>query len=566
MFELGQSSKEDADDLWRMCAQDMWFWINTFLWTYDPRLKCKKIPFITNGCQDKALWVLTEAVRVGRDAVTEKSRGVGGTWTNLLPICHGFQFMDSGNYLIGSRKAELVDKAGSPGSLFWKVDFLFNTQPTWLAPIVDRTFMKIRNEENGSVINGESTNEDFGRGDRTTITLLDEFGKVENAPAINTACAATSNTRFVNSTHGGVGTEFNRLCEGAGEFKIRMHWSEFEGYRSGLRWNLDGKISSDWYEAMCRKLPGKVQIAAELDICPIGSEALYFDAEMLKSIELNDCQQPLFTGELLFDPTGMPTKFMPTPHGRLRLWCPLDVTGLPPAGDYKFGCDIAAGTGASNTTIEGYDQKTKIQVAEFAHSKTMPEEAALYSVALCRWFGRDKDSPAELIWENQGPGATFTEAIIRNGFGNIYFSQDENKITKDRSDRPGWYNTQASKERMFGEFAVALRAKEYIVRSLELVRELGSYVYAEGRKIEPRTGGGMETDPSGARANHGDRVIGAGLSWKAASASGMITEKKDDPEIIYGTTAWYHSLHYKKEAKSKVESLYPFIASCNPKK
>lgn len=574
-LELGNSSRELADQFWLMCARDMWFWVNTFVWTYDPRLPRdrRKIPFITNGDQDKALYALTEAVRLGSesqvsvDVAIEKSRGTGGTWINLLKIAHEFQFHPDGSFLLGSRKEDLVDKPDEPDSLMWKVDFIFNNQPTWLRPLVKRSSMKILNEENGSVITGESTNPDFGRGGRKSIILLDEFSKVPDAASINTACSGTANTRFFNSTHSGAGSEFNRICDSVRpELRIRLHWSGFKGYRNNLRWDANGKLSSDWYEGMCRKLPGKVAIAAELDICPIGSEALFFDVEVLRYIELNDCRPPMFTGDLLYDPLGQPTKFMEHPHGKLKLWAPLDIQGRPPEDDYKVGNDTATATGASNSTVNVFNKRTGIQVAEFADPNIQPDEMGTYAVAICRWFKRKDGEPAELIWEAQGPGRNFGVKVHDLGFGRIYFSQDENKITKDHSDRPGWFPTRDNKRLMLGEFAIALNQKKFIVRSLELVQELKCYVYAEdGRSIEFKSpqSGDLE-DSSGARDNHGDRVISAGLCWKVAGTT--LSEAEEQVEAAPSPWSFAgRALEHQQEAK-ELDKRFPFLAMCRPKK
>jgi hypothetical protein len=45
----------------------------------------------------------------------------------------------------------------------------------FLVPKHDRKLLGLRNEVNGSTIDGESTNPDLGRGDRRTSMLIDEF-------------------------------------------------------------------------------------------------------------------------------------------------------------------------------------------------------------------------------------------------------------------------------------------------------------------------------------------------------------------------------------------------------
>ena len=67
--EILQQSGNDRElqrVLWDACSRDILFWINTFAWTYDPRVisdgRSPKLPFITWKFQDNAFLCLDESI------------------------------------------------------------------------------------------------------------------------------------------------------------------------------------------------------------------------------------------------------------------------------------------------------------------------------------------------------------------------------------------------------------------------------------------------------------------------------------------------------------------------
>ena len=51
-----------AAELWKMCARDVLFYINGFVWTHDPRVSPSVLPFITFDFQDEALLEMQRAL------------------------------------------------------------------------------------------------------------------------------------------------------------------------------------------------------------------------------------------------------------------------------------------------------------------------------------------------------------------------------------------------------------------------------------------------------------------------------------------------------------------------
>lgn len=96
--------------------------------------------------------------------------------------------------------------------MMWKLDHLIKWCPKWLLPTFTRTKMHLTNLETGSSIDGESTNQNFGRGDRRTGVVLDEFAAVENGHAILRATRDVTRCRIFNSTPNGTGNAFYDIC------------------------------------------------------------------------------------------------------------------------------------------------------------------------------------------------------------------------------------------------------------------------------------------------------------------------------------------------------------------
>ena len=188
-----------AKEFWIMAKRDPLFFVNTFMFTYDPRRDPSAIPFITYPFQDRAILTLCSALGE-RDVLIEKSRDMGASWINLTVFFWAWLTHDLQSFLMVSRKEDLVDKPGDPKSLFWKVDFALDRLPLWLRPVYTRTKLHLYNHETGSTLDGESTTGDVARGDRRTGILLDEFASVENAEEVLAATADATNCRFFNST------------------------------------------------------------------------------------------------------------------------------------------------------------------------------------------------------------------------------------------------------------------------------------------------------------------------------------------------------------------------------
>jgi len=183
-----------------ICKQDILFYVNAFVWTYDPRRKSKTIPFVTWPVQDHALKAILSWVEEGEDGVIQKSRDMGASWMCLLVMEWLWHFHPGMSFLLVSRKEDLVDAPGDPDSLFWKLDFIHRHLPGWLRCETDRRRLHFGNMANGSTIDGESTTAAAGVGGRRTAMFIDEFSRIEEGYQLLAGTADTTRCRIFNFT------------------------------------------------------------------------------------------------------------------------------------------------------------------------------------------------------------------------------------------------------------------------------------------------------------------------------------------------------------------------------
>lgn len=568
-----------AKALREQCAKDIVFWVNTFCFTFDPRLEGQKVvPFTTYQFQDDALLRLSSAIRKGYDVGIKKSRDMGASWINLVVFTWFWQFHPMNNFLAVSRNESYVDGPSNPKSLFWKIDFLLEHQPKWLKPAgIKRTSMHIGNLDNGSVIDGESTTGEVGRGDRRTAILMDEFAAFAVADGYNALAATQSatNCRIYNSTPKGSSNAFydvihNGEKDGSVEI-ISMHWSAHPEKNRGLYtserdpatgrlkvkllddWRgfvevkrqqvlypdnypfiLDDKVHSPWYDRECSRSPSKMLIAQELDIDFAGSDYQFFDTEAVEKYCSEFCREPEVTGSLVYTPeTCTARKFEPDGKGFWRLWIPVSVRGEI-ARDRRFvmGVDVAAGTGASNSTICVYERGTNEKVAEYANPNILPDEFGRVVVAAARFFNN-----ARVVPDASGPtGKVCLTRILTEGYSNIYVGSDKTKLDGRDMGKWGVYLNPAKRTEVLHGYRDAIANRSVINRSRIAMEECREFICTMQGFIE-HSGAARATDPSGAAANHGDRVISDALAAMEL-ADNSSREEPQEPEIPQDTLAW----------------------------
>lgn len=535
-----------------MCRDDFLFWINASGWIYEPRDSIVA-PFITWPFQDDRSWKIVEAIGE-QDLTVEKSRDMGATWLIITVMQWLATFHENMSFLMISRIADLVDKRDDPKALFTKLDFQIARQPHWLLPRWDRKAFHLLNLDMNSVIDGEATTESSSIGDRRTAILADEFREfpVGGKKFLDESRDVTR-CRIFNSTPGGTQIWFYKLCKDPKRRKIQMHWTVHPEKAKGLyfvdqpvrghvnpEWG-GKKPRSPWYDEQCDKSSGEWDIAQNLDMDHIGSAFQFFNEAVLSAAEGRDAKPPVAVGELEFDPdTLQPIGFTEQPNGRLRLWVTIAADGKPPMRNgYAAGHDVSMGSGASNSVAVVGCRQTCEQVAEFADPHVEPHDFARYCVALARWF-----HGAEMIWEDTGPGGIFGSNVMESGYRNVYYRTDDKKQGAKPTDIPGWHPTTERKRAVLAELGRAIKQTAFAVRSAQLLAEMRHYIYDTDGTVRYMEDGETD-DPSGAGANHGDRVIAGALCWHRVRQ--VVVVRKSEPELKMNTFAYRRMMRAQRE-------------------
>jgi hypothetical protein len=335
IIERADVDEEFRNECWIRASRDPIWYIDSFAFTYSPKdhPDCPHQPFVLWPCQERVFRQVDAAI--GHHAVLgEKSRDMGFTWIMVALAEWRFHFRPHQTFLFGSRKQEYVDKSGDPKSIFWKIDYFIENMPGWLQPYSNRTILHIENLDNGSTIDGESTNENFARGDRRSAIFLDEFPKVENGYAIEEAAGdATNCPIYFGTSAGASGAHFDiksRLKETNPDYIVTLHWSEHPEKSKGLyestkdtngeyqlrildkayrfpadyKFILDGKLRSVAYDKREARAPNKRVMAREWDIDYMASACQWFEAERLKARKAKMAQSPRWLAISCSIPTG----------------------------------------------------------------------------------------------------------------------------------------------------------------------------------------------------------------------------------------------------------------------
>jgi hypothetical protein len=208
-----------------LCWADIKILFNAAMWVYDAEADAgyRNRPFILWPHQEPAVDAIHEAINNKHDMVIDKSRKEGATEIICKTFVGHFLLDPESQFLVGSRKAEYVDKGvelvggnliGLHKSLMNKLCYAVTTLPQWMRPNLLKTYMLLQNLDNSSVISGEATNENFGAGDRQKGILVDEYGRIDHNMALNINDSVHDTCKCVifNSTHfWGVEHPYNQL-------------------------------------------------------------------------------------------------------------------------------------------------------------------------------------------------------------------------------------------------------------------------------------------------------------------------------------------------------------------
>jgi len=231
--------------------------------TFDPRLVGTRypatIPLMLFPRQKKFLgWVL-ERMAAQEFGNAPKSRDMGLTW--MLAALFSTLCLFNNDFVagFGSRKEILVDRAGDPDSIFFKVRMFLALLPKefnggWRDGLQGSDkYMLIKIPETGSVIRGEA-GDNIGRGGRATIYGVDEAAFIDRAQKVDAALSQNTRCVIKISSVNGLENPFAEQCHAWPARRVfYFHWRD------------DPRKDDAWYRRQCDNLNSLI-VAQEIDL------------------------------------------------------------------------------------------------------------------------------------------------------------------------------------------------------------------------------------------------------------------------------------------------------------
>lgn len=577
LLELAEDKPDLQQQLWIASSRDILFFVNTFLWIFEPR-ESIVLPFISYGFQDTGFIHLEKNIGK-RDIGIEKSRDMGATWIALTALFYRWMFRTRQTFGLVTRTEELCDKKDDPDTLFWKLDFHLENLPSWMTPQHERTRLNLKNKTMDSVFSGYSATEDVGRGGRKTAFLKDEAASwgIDAGFGAWASTQSVTHCRIMPSTPKGMAGIFSEQMhkKDAAMVKLSLHWSLHPDKQRGLYRStdgqlevidteydfppdypfiLDGKLRSPWYDEECRRHPIPAFIAQELDIDYGGSGFPFFNAKAVDDHSRQYACDPFLVGDVDFNTEDFDPSWRQMEGGPLRLWVHLTVEQLPPEAEYVIGCDIATGVGgdqSTNSTASVANKSTGEKVAEYAINHLYPHQFAEVVIALRKFF-RGPAGDAMVAWELNGPGREFAKHFMERSPHRVYYREQLDVHGGKVGKKPGWHSDKNSKRLLLGEYGKAIDRGRMINHSAAALEEMLHYVHKPDGKIE-HDRASLTLDPTAAGENHGDRVIADALAWKMSEATPVKKEEKQRRDPPAGSMAW-RFLQQEKERKRLQET------------
>jgi hypothetical protein len=144
-------------------------------------------------------------------------------------------------------------------------------------------------------------------------------------------------------------------------------------------------------------------------------------------------------------------------------------------------------------------------------------------------------------------GKSFEIGVQEMGYSRLHYDYDPS--TKKFALRAGWSNSGTTLQELLRSYESALYSHKFINRSAMALDECLKFQFNANARVE-HTGfaKGENDDPSGARENHGDRVIADALCWRMMKPTVVAMERKkeEEPEHAFGSLGWRQSLRNKK--------------------
>jgi len=540
------------------CSNEPLFFINSFVWTYDPRETTTCLPMITYQRQDELILKCKESIeksmttRHDQSLVVAKSRSVGASWCIMELFDWYCRFYPGElSFLAISRKEEYVDDPQDPDSLFAKIDFLEARLPAWMKVEMTRTKLKIIYAGTRSKITGESSNADAGRAGRATAVMRDEEAFSENGVRISMALKHNTRCQLRVSTPNGVGNTFYEAVQRAKTRKFFFHWSQHDVMRTGLYSVKGGAVQvldsawhkanpgyqfrtsttyadpgtewewlrSPWFDAQEDASESPLELAQEVQMSFQNSGAPFFRVDVIADLKGKQLRQPFLAGAVgdvmgpwlkrqLVDRDQRPD--------RARLWANLAAGHVPPQETtYTMGIDISAGTGASDSAISIGDDRTREKVFEFVTNGMLPDDLAYLAVDVARWFSTPYGA-CLMAWDAGAHGMPFGARVELLTYPMVFTMQCTDGRRKARN-KPGVHFDRKLKTMMFEAYRAKLTDGGYITHSENEYAQIVQFEY-DGNGGVTHNAARTTSDRSDVGDQHGD-VVTSGVILVAAQTN-----------------------------------------------
>jgi hypothetical protein len=568
--------------VWQACKRDVKFYINSFMWVHEARLMgCR--PMITWPDQNKYLDLLMRNVQESLkplnrhlrfDVGCAKARDTGATVMTIGFLDWLCRFHEEVECLCISAKEDRVDNPKDQSALFQKLDYLEARLPNALqvrgnhtGPQFGRTSLRVYYPETKSIIVGESSNENAGRGGRYLVAFRDEEAACPNGHEITQSLFDTTRMQIRVSTPQGVGNSFHTAYMKKAMDWITLHWTghpekirglysieggqvhvldrqwhdEHPGYRfrttethadPGSPWEY---LRSPWFDEIDDKADSAQVVAQNHQISFLGSGSPYFRAEKLANIRAKHQMEPIEQGNLADFVPKQKQKLMDADgrSNRAKLWFNVLSQSKRPPQDttYSIGTDISAGMGASDSALSVIDDRTKEKVFEFYSNGMTPTEFAVATIAVMEWFTTPIGRPF-IAWDMGGPG--FQYAARLQEYPGLLCYRHENQ-SGDLAKTPGVPGSKTIKNELFESYRSAIFSELMVTHSEEAYKQCEQFVHDGTGGICHQSS--LSTEDKSARGDqHGDIVTSECMAWRA-------TENRpkpvaETPKAPYGSIAW----------------------------
>lgn len=252
------------------------------------------LPFLLFPHQEEMIHEMMDCWFKRENLLVEKTREMGASWVTVALACTVCNFWDGITIGFGSRTMDYVDEADNPKSLFWKARQFMTGLPVELIggwhkdrrakvrpwnPYTDAPQKRIKFPHRNSYMIGEAGDE-IGRGNRTSLYIIDEAAFLQNAQSIEFSLSRTTNCRIDVSTPNGMANPFAQK-RWAGKTRVfTYHWSN------------DPRKDQAWYDKEVKKLDNPLVVERELNINYAGSiegvliPSLWFEAAIDAHVKL----------------------------------------------------------------------------------------------------------------------------------------------------------------------------------------------------------------------------------------------------------------------------------------